>query len=70
MAAAAVESGVSARPRMLAGIVWGLPRHGELGFEFADARAQHRDLFGLCLDQRDQAIAGKRKENSEVHTSL
>jgi len=52
-----------------AGIVWGLRRHGQLGFEFADPRAQRRNPFGLRLDQRDQVIAGKRKESSVIHAS-
>ena len=51
-----------------AGVVGGLGRGGEPGFEFADARGQDGDLLRLRFEQGNQVIAREREKGCAVHT--
>ena len=57
-----------------AGVVRGLGRGGESGFQFADTRGQGADLLSLRpdlrvlrQDQRDQIITGEGEKSRAVH---
>jgi len=53
-----------------AGVVGGLGRGAEPGFELGDTRGQDNDLPGLRLDQGDQVNAGEGEKRCRVHTHL
>jgi hypothetical protein len=52
------------------GVVWGLGRLPELGFQFSDAPRQFHDLRRLRPHQRDQLVPGEFREVILIHPQV